>query len=124
MPHADLGDTRIHYERRGEGPPVLGVMGFALDSRYWAPMTPAVTAQNEFITFDNRGIGASPITAGPYSIKEMAEDAHAVAIFGEVGQIKERGKRLYKRPGLRFVQFRDAIDQGRFRRAGTGPPFS
>jgi 3-oxoadipate enol-lactonase len=74
MPHADLGDIKIHYERRGQGPSVLGVMGFALDARYWAPMTPAVTAQNEFITFDNRGIGRStgPL---PRTIDEMANDA-------------------------------------------------
>lgn len=74
MPHADLGDATIHYTRRGQGPPVLGVMGFALDARYWAPQTPAVTAQNEFITFDNRGIGLST-GSPPGTIDEMANDA-------------------------------------------------
>lgn len=74
MPTADLGDIKIHYRRRGSGPPVLGVMGFALDSRYWVPQIPAVTAQNEFITFDNRGIGLStgPL---PRTMDEMANDA-------------------------------------------------
>jgi 3-oxoadipate enol-lactonase len=74
MPYADLGDIKLHYSRRGQGPPVLGVMGFALDARYWAPQTPAVTAQNEFITFDNRGIGRSsgPL---PTTLDEMANDA-------------------------------------------------
>jgi pimeloyl-ACP methyl ester carboxylesterase len=74
MPYADLGDISIHYQRRGKGPPVLGVMGFALDGRYWAPQSPAVTAQNEFITFDNRGIGRSS-GAPPRTIDEMANDA-------------------------------------------------
>jgi aminoacrylate hydrolase len=74
MPYADLGDVTIHYERRAQGPPVLGVMGFALDARYWAPQTPAVTSQNEFITFDNRGIGRST-GAPPSTIDEMANDA-------------------------------------------------
>lgn len=74
MPYADLGDIRLHFTRRGEGPPVLGVMGFALDARYWAPQTPAVTSQNEFITFDNRGIGRST-GSPPRTIDEMANDA-------------------------------------------------
>jgi aminoacrylate hydrolase len=74
MSYADLGDVTIHYERRAQGPPVLGVMGFALDARYWAPQTPAVTAQNEFITFDNRGIGGST-GAIPTTLDEMANDA-------------------------------------------------
>jgi pimeloyl-ACP methyl ester carboxylesterase len=74
MPNADLGDISIYYQRRGKGLPVLGVMGFALDARYWAPQVPAVTAQNEFITFDNRGIGRST-GAPPRTIDEMANDA-------------------------------------------------
>jgi pimeloyl-ACP methyl ester carboxylesterase len=82
MPRADLDDASIYYTRRGQGPPVLGVMGFALDARYWAPQSPAVTAQNEFITFDNRGIGKST-GAIPTTIDEMANDA--VRLLDELG---------------------------------------
>ena len=74
MPIADLGDVKISYARRGEGPPVLGVMGFALDQRFWATQVPAVTAGNEFITFDNRGVGRST-GAIATTIDEMANDA-------------------------------------------------
>ncbi|HEX2051725.1 MAG TPA: alpha/beta fold hydrolase [Actinomycetota bacterium] len=74
MPIADLGDVQLHYRQRGDGPTVLGVMGFALDQRYWAAQIPAVTATHSFLTFDNRGTGrSSPGTVT--SIDEMADDA-------------------------------------------------
>ena len=74
MPNADVGDATLHYKEHGEGPPCLGVMGFALDQRYWAMQVQAVTKTHRFITFDNRGVGRStgdPVT----SMKEMADDA-------------------------------------------------
>ena len=74
MPNADLGDVTLHYKEHGDGPPCLGVMGFALDQRYWAMQVQAVTKTHRFVTFDNRGVGRStgdPVT----SIKEMADDA-------------------------------------------------
>lgn len=74
MPLADLGDMKLHYRTFGDGSPVLGVMGFGLDSRYWAAQVPAVAERNTFITFDNRGTGR---TEGdlPSTIDEMADDA-------------------------------------------------
>jgi pimeloyl-ACP methyl ester carboxylesterase len=73
MPLADLGDIQLDYWDRGEGPPVLGVMGFALDKRFWAAQIPAVTAGNRFIAFDNRGVGRSS-SEPPTSIDEAAAD--------------------------------------------------
>lgn len=74
MPIADLGDVSLHYRDHGEGPPVLGIMGFALDQRFWAAQIAAVTATHRFITFDNRGVGRSTGEA-PTSLEEMAADA-------------------------------------------------
>ncbi len=67
-------DSTLHYKVRGQGPPLLGVMGFALDQRYWASQIPAITPTHTFITFDNRGIGRSTGPA-PTSMEEMAADA-------------------------------------------------
>lgn len=73
VPTADLGDIAISYSEYGEGPPVLGIMGFSLDKRFWATQIPAVTDTNRFVIFDNRGIGRS--TGGaPASIDQMADD--------------------------------------------------
>lgn len=74
MPVADLGDVQLNHSAFGEGPPVVGIMGFSLDKSFWSPQVPAVTgAGRRFITFDNRGIGRSQ---GPYisTVDEMAND--------------------------------------------------
>lgn len=77
MPTAEIGDGALHYKVRGDGPPVLGIMGFSLDQRYWASQIPAVIPTHRFITFDNRGIGRSTGTP-PTSVDEMAADAIAL----------------------------------------------
>ena len=74
MPIADLGDVQLNHSAFGEGPPVVGIMGFSLDKSFWSPQVPAVTgAGRRFITFDNRGIGRSQ---GPLisTVDEMAND--------------------------------------------------
>lgn len=74
MPYAEFDDVKIHYRTYGSGSPVLGIMGFGLDQRYWAAQVPAVAEGNTFITFDNRGTGR---TEGPSvsTVDEMANDA-------------------------------------------------
>ena len=74
MPVAELGDLSLHYKEHGEGPPVLGVMGFGLDQRFWATQIPAVIRSHRFITFDNRGLGRSSRHSAT-TIDEMADDA-------------------------------------------------
>lgn len=74
MPFVELDDVNLHYKVRGEGPPVIGIMGFGLDQRFWAGQIPTVTAANSFITFDNRGTGRS--TGAPSAgIAALASDA-------------------------------------------------
>ncbi|HEX2195357.1 MAG TPA: alpha/beta fold hydrolase, partial [Actinomycetota bacterium] len=76
MPLADLGDVQLYYKDHGDpaAPAALGVMGFALDQRYWAAQIPAVTATHRFVTFDNRGVGRSTGDAS-VSLETMADDA-------------------------------------------------
>ncbi|MDQ3962801.1 MAG: alpha/beta hydrolase [Actinomycetota bacterium] len=74
MPTANLGDLELNYSDHGDGSPVLGIMGYSLDKRFWAAQIPAVTKTHRFIVFDNRGIGRS--TGGaPTSIDQMADDS-------------------------------------------------
>ena len=74
VPIADLGDIQIDYSEFGSGDPVLGIMGFSLDKRFWAAQVPAVSPTHRLITFSNRGLGR---TSGPTiaTIDEMAHDA-------------------------------------------------
>jgi 3-oxoadipate enol-lactonase len=82
MPLAELAEVNIHYKEHGEGPPCLGIMGFALDQRFWAAQVPAVTKTHRFITFDNRGVGRS--TGDQVSeISHMADDA--IALLDHLG---------------------------------------
>jgi aminoacrylate hydrolase len=74
MPFAEFDDLRIHYQQRGEGPVVLGIMGFGLDQRFWAAQIPTITERHTFLTLDNRGTGRSTGTPST-TIDEMVEDA-------------------------------------------------
>jgi pimeloyl-ACP methyl ester carboxylesterase len=73
MPVADLGDIKLNYSEGGRGSPVVGIMGFSLDKRFWSITAPAVVSTHRFVTFDNRGVGRS---TGPVAgtIDEMAND--------------------------------------------------
>ncbi|HVM34218.1 MAG TPA: alpha/beta fold hydrolase [Actinomycetota bacterium] len=75
MPIAQFDDICLHYEVHGNAakPAVVGIMGLALDQRFWAGQIPAVTATHSFITFDNRGLGGS---TGPEatSVDDMVTD--------------------------------------------------
>ena len=84
MPIADLGDIKLHYKIHGdpENPPVLGIMGFALDQRFWASQVSAVTPTHRFVTFDNRGVGRSTGESAT-SIEVMADDT--VRLLDELG---------------------------------------
>jgi pimeloyl-ACP methyl ester carboxylesterase len=82
MPIADLGDVSLHYRMHGGGPPVLGIMGFGLDQRFWAAQIPTIAEHNTFITFDNRGTGRSS-AAPSLTMEEMASDA--IGLLDHIG---------------------------------------
>lgn len=67
-------------ERAGNraGPPLVFVSGVADDHASWAGVIPYLEPDYDCITFDNRGIGGSSISEGPYAIQGLAEDAQAI----------------------------------------------
>jgi 3-oxoadipate enol-lactonase len=70
--------VNIYYETVGEGRPVVLVAGLGDDRTSWSGQVPALAGDHLVVTFDNRGIGNSTVPSGPYSIEQMADDAHAV----------------------------------------------
>ena len=60
------------------GRPVVLVAGLGDDHASWEPVLPYLAPEYRCVTFDNRGIGQSPITPGPYSIAGLADDVHAL----------------------------------------------
>ena len=75
---AEHGNAQLHFDRTGEGPPVLLVMGLGLPGDAWWRTIPVLAGSFEVISFDNRGSGRSDQPAGPLSIADMAADAVAV----------------------------------------------
>jgi 3-oxoadipate enol-lactonase len=69
-------------EQRGpaQGVPLMFVAGLGDDHSSWAEPVDILSQSFRCITFDNRGIGRSVVTRGPYSTRSMAEDAEAVAV--------------------------------------------
>ncbi len=57
---------------------VVLIAGLGDDHASWEPVLPYLAIKHRCVTFDNRGIGLSPITPGPYSIAGLAADAHAL----------------------------------------------
>ena len=77
---ADTERGRFAIERHGPAgaPPVVLIAGLGDDHASWEPVLPGLTGDYHCVTFDNRGIGDSPITPGPYTIADLAADTHAV----------------------------------------------
>jgi aminoacrylate hydrolase len=71
-------DGVVSYAITGTGPAVLAIQGAGLIGRGWQPQVDSLSSQFRFITFDNRGIGASHRGKGPLTIERMALDALAV----------------------------------------------
>jgi 3-oxoadipate enol-lactonase len=72
------GRFAVHTAGPADGRPVVLVAGLGDDHASWEPVLPYLTPRYRCVTFDNRGIGDSPITPGPYRIEDMAADAHAL----------------------------------------------
>jgi pimeloyl-ACP methyl ester carboxylesterase len=68
-------------EQRGpsRGVPLMFVAGLGDDHSSWDDPVDVLAQSFRCITFDNRGIGRSVVTPGPYSTRSMAEDAEAIA---------------------------------------------
>ena len=77
MPIANNHGVRLHWDEKGQGTPVLLVMGHRYSSAMWYPVIPALSAEHRLIWFDNRGTGQSDAPRG-FTVGDMADDAFAV----------------------------------------------
>ncbi len=75
--------VRLSWQERGDGSPVLLIMGHRFSGALWYPLLPALTARHRVIWFDNRGTGDSGRT--PHvTVQELADDALAVMDAAQV----------------------------------------
>jgi 3-oxoadipate enol-lactonase len=60
----------LQYATAGDGPPVVFVHGFGLDSSMWDPQWAAFAKRHRVIRYDMRGYGGSSVPEGAYSHTE------------------------------------------------------
>jgi pimeloyl-ACP methyl ester carboxylesterase len=77
------GHTRLYWEARGRGAPVLLVHGLGLSGGAWWRTVDALAPAMRVITFDHRGIGRSQSWTYAYTTEALADDA--VSILDALG---------------------------------------
>lgn len=70
--------AKIYYHERGNGAPLVLLMGFGADGTLWEKHVAVYEKHFRCILIDNRGVGKSDQPEGPYSTKMMAADTIAV----------------------------------------------
>ena len=68
----------MRVERRGTGPNVLLIAGLGDPAEAWRFQLDGLADRYRLIAYDNRGAGRNPLTAGPFSVATMADDAAAL----------------------------------------------
>ena len=87
MPFAQAGDLKLHYESFGSGVPFLFVSGTGWPGEPWKlKQVAAFTDRYQVIVYDHRGVGKSDAPKGPYSTRQLAQDA--ISLVDAIG-IKE-----------------------------------
>ncbi len=76
--HTNSDETKIVYQIRGEGEPLVLLMGFGADGNVWEKHVVEYEKHFKCILIDNRGVGKSDQPKGSYSTKMMANDTVAV----------------------------------------------
>lgn len=83
MPELSNGQQTIHYEVRGEGPPVLLAHSFLCSTAMWAPQVAALEDHFQVISVDARGHGSSGHVTAPFTMYDSAKDH--LAVLDELG---------------------------------------
>jgi pimeloyl-ACP methyl ester carboxylesterase len=84
VPYADLSGVKLYYERAGSGArELLFVPGWCCDHTAFRPQFDHFARTQSVTALDLRGVGASDVPVGGYSIPELADDI--AAFCGEVG---------------------------------------
>ncbi len=76
MEYARVGDLNICYELRGEGHPLVMIMGLTANMDWWDPETVEELSRHyRVLTFDNRGAGRTETPEeGDITCAQMADD--------------------------------------------------
>ena len=78
MAFTRVNGINLYYEVHGRGEPLLLIMGLGANATGWWAQLPALGREHQVIALDNRGAGRSDKPNEPYSIGQMADDAHGL----------------------------------------------
>jgi len=89
-----MEQVNIKWEEWGDGTPLLLIQGLGYARWSWDPVVPGLAERYRVISFDNRGIGESDKPDGPYTARQMADDALQVLDEAGVGRAHVLGASL------------------------------
>jgi pimeloyl-ACP methyl ester carboxylesterase len=76
MALAKAGKIELSYDRAGDGPPLLLIMGMSGTKHHWGESLLAELRRDfDTVVYDHRDAGDSTRTGRPFTIKDLAEDA-------------------------------------------------
>jgi 3-oxoadipate enol-lactonase len=106
MPVITVNRAQVYYEESGTGVPIVFSHGFLWSGRMFAPQLAALSATHRCITYDHRGQGQSPLSAEPYDMERLYEDAAALIEKLGVGPCHFVGLSMGGFVGLRLASRR------------------
>jgi pimeloyl-ACP methyl ester carboxylesterase len=81
------GDFLVSESGPADAPTLVFVAGLGDDHLSWDAAIDVLNGTYRCVAFDNRGIGGSPVTEGPYSITQLAADAEELATTLGLGTV-------------------------------------
>jgi pimeloyl-ACP methyl ester carboxylesterase len=75
MPKVKVNDIQVYYEVKGEGFPLMMIMGLSGNIDWWDPrMIRGLSRNFKAVMFDNRGAGRTNMSDRMYTIELLADD--------------------------------------------------
>jgi pimeloyl-ACP methyl ester carboxylesterase len=103
MAVARVNGVQLHYQRSGDGEPLVLVHGSWVDCRVWDAVTPLLSRSFEVVVYDRRGHSLSSCLPGQGSIRDDVADLAGLIDFLAVGPAHVAGASLGGSISLRLV---------------------
>ena len=73
-----IRDIDVHYTIEGEGPWITLAHSLACDTAMWDGQADLLSKKYRVLRYDARGHGQTTATSGPYTLAQLADDAHGL----------------------------------------------